>query len=429
MFFLVTKKFYCLYFKVIIKSNYCLSYFGLAHLIVTNICVWFKFILEETFESVNEDPVNRQNSSQKSIGPADLLDLRFFQHTIHREENLSMSPLTSDDTPICNHQSLQVTGITNRLNIFLIPCAIEFSIICVTLYYVIWKNIGKVEKNMSKNFITRRYSEAIAATQMFYIDCNNSSKGLFAGILTMLITIIVIIVYLISGADKTKHTELGDLKSFNVLGIILSEGLEIFLLIICNLTTISSLVCFKRFEQLPFEPRKKLNISYEELLEIFALLGVISFSLFRILAFKYSSDKGLYSYMLLVSGILSFLQAILQTILILDANRKVAPSLLGQMNKKGREQITFLIIINISIWFLYSVTRSKYANVLFKSPKMGEYANLSNQESENAQAIKWIIINTISYPLMLYFHFHSSCCLSSIWSKTYTAKKNLSHMA
>ncbi len=400
-----------------------MAYFGLTHLIVTNICVWFKFILEETFQGAPDisNGLDSSNISEK------ILALNFSLNKNFQEKNLTVP--NSEETPICRHFSMHVTDITNQINIFLIPCAIEFSIICVTLYYVIWKNMGKADNNISRNYISRRYSEAIAATQIFYIDCNNSSKGLFSGILTMLITIIVIIVYLISGADKTKHTEIGELISFSVLGVLLSEGLETFLLIICNLTSFSALICFKKFKQLPIQKGKALSISHEELLEIFALLGVFSFSLFRIFAFVYNHDKSLYIYILLANGILSFLQAILQTLLILDANRKKAPSLLGLTKKAGREQITFLIIINWSIWFLYSVTRSKYSNVLYKSPKLGNLTNLAIHEIENAQAIKWIFINTISYPLMLYFHFHSSCCLSSIWSKAYTSKKNTLHLS
>lgn len=413
---------------MIIKSNYCLAYFGLSHLIVTNICVWFKFILEETFESVKME-INALNYSSNSKNqPINGLEMRLKIDDVEDHQIVyNQSNLPMELKSICKHQSTQVTDISNRLNIFLIPCAIEFSIICVTLYYVIWKNVGKKDKNRCRNYIQRRYSEAIAATQMFYIDCNNSTKGLFAGIFVMLITIIIVIVYLISGADQTKHSELRDVRSFNVLGIIISESLEIFLLLLCNLASLSAMICFKDFDLQPIKLNKPFAISYEELLEIFALLGVISFSLFRILAFKYSSDRSLYTYLLLTSGVLSFLQAIMQTLFILDANRKKAPSLLGLRNKKGREQVTFLVITNLTLWFLYSVTRSKYSNVLFKSPKIN--AENSSQESENAQAIKWIIINTISYPLMLYFHFHSSCCLSSIWRKSYSTKisENLRH--
>lgn len=110
--------------------------------------------------------------------------------------------------------------------------------------------------------------------------------------------------------------------------------------------------------------------------------------------------------------------------------------------KKGREQISFLIILNLCLWLLYTMTRNKYAFNLFQevlnsnnggnSEYMSEYVRVSGENSlsvrsvsvttassDNAQAVKWIIINTITYPLLLYFHFHSSCCLSIMWKLCY----------
>ena len=354
-------------------------------------CVWFKFILEETFNSVKEEMENYYDKINETIK-------------------------TNNSVKECSHFSTQVTDIAYRLNIFLIPCAIEFSIVSVSLYYVIWKNIDKKEfKKKGKQM--RRYSEAIAETQMFHIDCNNSLKGIFGGILTVLLTIIILIIYLISGAGHTKHTILIHWMQFDVLGIILSEALEISLLLLCNLATLSVLYSIKSFSYLPYKTGRLFAISFDELSEIFALFGVLSFSLFRVLAFRYSDQKGIFIYFLFANGILSFFQAILQTMFILEANRK--RSAYGSRN--GREQISFLIILNLSIWLLYSVSRSKYANVLFVNPKINiNSIAYHEQASQNAQAIKWIIINTISYPLMLYFHFHSSCCLSFIWGKCYS---------
>lgn len=118
--------------------------------------------------------------------------------------------------------------------------------------------------------------------------------------------------------------------------------------------------------------------------------------------------------------------------------------------KKGREQMTFLIIVNISLWLLYTVTRNKFSNVLFKdwlskddslalldhlspeyvkaeydvvkviNPTSSSPSSAVMDSSESAQAVKWIIINTITYPLLLYFQFHSSCSLSLMWKICYS---------
>lgn len=406
---------------MIIKSHYWFAYFGLAHLIVTNICVWFKYILEETLTSVKETVSSFTNLTESSS----LFNLEFIHDAFERQQMetsyVTYTQNASINLTSCRILSNQVTDITHRLNIFLIPCAIEFSIVCVTLYYVIWKNVGKVEHSVIK----RRYSQALRATQVFYIDCNNSMKGLFAGIFIMLLTLIIIIIYLISGGGHITDEDLSDFQSFNVLGILLSETLESALLFLNCVAIIHALISIKDFNHVANKTSSSpFAVSFEELLVIFALFGVISFSLFRILSFRYTPDKSLYTIFLFINGILSFIAAILQTVFILAANRKEGVSLLGITNRKGREQVTFLIIINLALWFLYSVTRSKYANVLFKNPIVNP---LQIQAMQNAQAIKWIIINTISYPLMLYFNFHCSCCLSHIWKKCYSRTSTAQH--
>jgi hypothetical protein len=173
---------------------------------------------------------------------------------------------------------------------------------------------------------------------------------------------------------------------------------------------------------------------------MFALFGVISFSLFRVLAFRFHVNKSVYSFLLLMNGVLSFLQAILQTCFILSANRKrthLDKNARSKHNKKGREHVTFLIMANIALWLIYSVTRSKYASILFKinatnfdlqNANDQIHSSFNFETIENAQSIKWIIINTISYPLLLYFHFHSSCCLSNIWKNCYTHRTLLDNI-
>jgi hypothetical protein len=228
------------------------------------------------------------------------------------------------------------------------------------------------------------------------------------------------------GGHNIEYDDLSDYQSFNVLAVIMSETLETALLFFNCLAVVSALISIKDFSNVTNQSHKSpFAVSFEELLVIFALFGVVSFSLFRILSFRYNSDKSLHSVFLLINGILSFVSAILQTVFILAANRKEGVSKLGITNRKGREQVTFLIIINLAMWFLYSVTRSKYANVLFKNPTVSDRAQFDSMQ--NAQAIKWIIINTISYPLMLYFNFHCSCCLSHIWKKCYSRASTLLH--
>lgn len=430
---------------------------GVAHLTVTNICVWFKFILEETFESIKENPKPTENSqnynSTKNIRLSNLTSFLYkqgdeqYEYPTSTAEGLLFTPKAIKETSqVCEQVTNHVSEIIVKLNPFLHPCTIEYSIICVTLFYIIWNNIGRqnIDSESSSNGAMktmRRYSEVAAQTQIFYVDCNKTMKGLFAGILTSILTIIVLIVFVVSGGGNLAEQNPSE-NSFKLFTFYLTEGLELFLLIVLFMVTVSGFLAIKKMETSP--EYLKFTISMDEVLQIFSLFGVLSFGFFRILAFRFSPVKNVYAFLLLANGIISFAQGTLQTLLILEGLKKHCAIGSETKKKKGREQVTFLIMVNLSLWLLYSMTRNKYANVLFKDPissieylaasPQKHYANFSNAKiarevgqlsssstsSENAQAIKWIMINTIIYPLLLYFHFHSSCCLSNMWKICYS---------
>jgi hypothetical protein len=473
----------------------------MAHLIGVNICIWFKSILQETFESAKQN--NRPHTGFQSINfyrqlntlsVYDYRNLTLRQHqpvSIIQKNKTSISNSTSlpNDESSCLQTSFQVTNMLDKLSSFLHPCTIEYSIICVTLLYEIWHNIGNIKATSY-----RRYSIAAAQTQIYYIDCNKAMKGLFSGILVFLLNIIILILFIVSDAGfgfnpETQSTSLSSMNSsknessnhnsmnsytFQILTIYLTEALELFMLILSLAVTANVFRKLKKLGNIRF--KENFSISLEEVSEMFALLGVMSFSVFRILAFRFMVQKSVYSYLLLANAILSFIQGLVQTLFIMEGLKKKSNAEYGIIKKIGREQITFLIVTNISLWLFYTVTRNKYTSILFKDSPQGiqnqsfskplyeseyldlrsnyiflnqsfsndfQYSQFSNylitnssglgrdlghirarisflSDNENAQAVKWIMINTISYPLLLYYHFHSSSCLSNMWKDCYS---------
>lgn len=116
---------------MLIQNKFFLTHLSIAHIIVTNICVWFRFILEETFDSVKSDSSLPNNSVTNSI----------------KVQYQSLNT-TTRHKPLgrqiqCSQVNTQVSVIIERLSPYLHPCAIEYSIICVTLFYVIWYNVGR----------------------------------------------------------------------------------------------------------------------------------------------------------------------------------------------------------------------------------------------------------------------------------------------
>ena len=503
---------------MVIQSNVLISHLGMAHVIVTNLCVWFKFILEETFESapdkidvqsnqlsptdsynftsnnppnymIDDGILNRMNRTPIDLG---LLNFTLLFGSNSNEIGSAKKPaevetnnqtsfnITGNQTNIYSIEKketcLQVTdrvyNIAKRLSPFLHPCTIEYSIMAGTMFYLIWKNIGKIDIHKKSNMV-RRYSLAAAANQIFHLDCNRTLKGLFLGILVILFTIIVTILFVVASATEPLSS-IRDATSLYSVSLYITESLELMLLVVMLTALLQAFIFMRNLSTLPY--KEHFEIDLEEALEIFGLFGMFSFSVFRILAFRFATVKSGYSYILLTNGVLSIFLSILQTVFILFGHKKRCLTGSELKEKPGREQITFLIMANLSLWLLHTMTRSKYTNILFKNstidmittlPKferehdislspdlikaafmnetisdrgrqqsafmtpipqlpnkrwllMKVIRKVSSAESrENAQAVKWIIINTISYPLLLYFHFHSSSCLSTMWKICY----------
>jgi hypothetical protein len=76
----------------------------------------------------------------------------------------------------------------------LFPCAIEYSLICAAILYVMWKNVaaGRYDddrRSSNSPTIARR------SRHHYSVDCAKANKGLFAGIFVLVLTIISLILF------------------------------------------------------------------------------------------------------------------------------------------------------------------------------------------------------------------------------------------
>ena len=276
-----------------------LTHLSISHIIVTNICVWFKYILEETFESVKYVSTGLGSNGNTT--------------TTNRNKTVVKTNLPDDQD--CTQYNAQVSEIIGNLNPYLHPCAIEYSIICVTLFYVIWYNVGRrVKHNEAADeeriAHTRRFSVVAAQTQIFHVDCNKSAKGLFAGFLVALLTIITLIIFIVSGATGEVQAD-----HFDLLALYLSESVELLLLVLCLLISLNAFITMRKMSLA--HAHANFSISLDAVLEIFALFGSLSFGFFRILSFRYTTVRSGFLYLFLINGILSFIQGLVQTVFIL----------------------------------------------------------------------------------------------------------------
>ena len=86
---------------------------------------------------------------------------------------------------------------------FLFPCTIEYSLICAAILYVMWKNICRTSTTQGAG--GSRVGRPGLPPQTTYkrhphhysVDCARAHKGLFVGILVLVLTIISLILFFV----------------------------------------------------------------------------------------------------------------------------------------------------------------------------------------------------------------------------------------
>ncbi|XP_003741228.1 proton channel OtopLc-like [Galendromus occidentalis] len=107
--------------------------------------------------------------------------------------------------------------------------------------------------------------------------------------------------------------------------------------------------------------------------------------------------------------LLQLLQVLLQTPMLIDGLRRSTFSPKQRYKKPGRELVTFLIIINLAMWVVFTFELKK-ADTLVAAPKFfGE---------------RWLYIGHTTVPLMLFYRFHSAVCFADIWKSAYEKEED-----
>lgn len=243
------------------------------------------------------------------------------------------------------------------------------------------------------------------------LDCTKTSKGLFSGIIIFVTTLLCSILFIIynSGKDTSNIAKL------------LSEITEISLLVIALVITSYAFIKVRKHytKAIP-----QMNM-FDVVLELFSLGGVIAYSVNSLIAIFYEisnshSNKteaslhrsgdaeeasNLTNITPAVAAILSIVQGSLQTLFILECLRRYAQLNSPFMRKPARELITALLLTNISMWFFDTLSAKRF--------------NIKPYLIKHFGILKWSIINAFSSPIAIFYRFHSSVCLSDIWSGLY----------
>ncbi|GBM03375.1 Proton channel OtopLc [Araneus ventricosus] len=397
--------------RMAISKYRTLARFGLMHMIATNMCVWLHVLVQETKHEI----LTLITPNSTNLIPAFVLEAQQ-QEGMHSYEQDYISPLAEDlseQRNISHHhivaRSIDMHGIyishgCRRLNImgelvqnaspFLFPCTIEYSLICAAILYVMWKNIGQfrqVTSAMDSASLNHALVHGSRHRHYYQVDCAKANKGLFTGIMVLVLSIICLIIFFVL-INKPQYKYLAILEA------------HIAELVLYLLTTLAVVIALVQVRELKYNPHQIMEL--DSILLVVAQSGLYLFTMFSVIGGHFTIDQN--TILVLLTALVCLIQGTFQTIFILDASRRCAGNSDQAHRKPGREMVTFLLVCNFAMWAINTLETRRADSNPVQMEFYGFWA--------------WTIIAHVTTPLTIFFRFHSTVCLCDIWKRTYKVK-------
>ena len=214
--------------------------------------------------------------------------------------------------------------LESSLAVYLYPCLIEYSLIALTVFFIMWKNVGKDEKRSGLRFGDRH---------VFTVNCARASRGLLIGGIIFLLTIVTLIPAYLFDEYTTTVTQS-----------------TAFALLTVSLIT----VCISYFHttKLYYDRHAHVDI-FDQVLILITTFGDFAYAFFGLYAsiFLKESQNELPFGIEIAIGFLAIFQTFLQSNFILDTLKRRTTTKQEQRNKPGRETITALLLMNLGKYF------------------------------------------------------------------------------
>ncbi|XP_068210723.1 proton channel OtopLc-like [Palaemon carinicauda] len=383
--------FYQLFFafkfsNLIINKRMILSKFGIMHCTGSSICYWIYMIVQETLASLLKKSKSGDYTTEPNTISYDDEDKNSYIRT-----NLTSTGGSGKLYMGCT-QTTEISTIITDSAPYLYPFSIEFNILMVGFWILLWENHGKIEKHHRLPSVEIIYEEDnsrdLASNLVIYVDCHASSRGLFTGLLMSIIAVISIILYIVFSLSESTLEEALLINSISNI-------------IITSIMIVATLFAFHYLRFLDVI-HHKISAADDILLYI-CLPSVFLYAFFIMVPYGIDGD-----YLAVTVDVLRILQAVLQTALIVDGLRRCSNSSELRRKKPGREVIIFLVVMNVATWLLMS----------FQIISVQGNALLYKFYGKEV----WTAVSHMTLPLSLFYRFHSSVCLADIWKDAYEAE-------
>lgn len=230
------------------------------------------------------------------------------------------------------------------------------------------------------------------------VNCSKTNKGLFVGLLVIVLTTIAVSSYFAFGDDLNSFY--GDHSSS-----VLYFATEILLLFLLFLGVVVAFFKFQRLEFFIGDESSRLDSS----LLFISVSGVFSLEGFHLVSSLGTITFGdAVTVLAFGCSVLAIFQSAFQTVFVVDALHRRAGDRREADEKPGRAVIMFLLLCNLSLWIVCIFEVKKAENLPIHYNFYGSRP--------------WNIIRLLCVPLIIFFRFHSTVCLSEIWINAYSLR-------
>lgn len=273
---------------------------------------------------------------------------------------------------------------------FLFPCTIEYSLICAAILYVMWRNVSRPDPEPTELPARSELHPYKRSPHHYSVDCAGAHKGLFVGILMLVLTIISLIIFFVLIAKP-------EFTNFAVTEVNICE------LALYGTTTVATLIGMIQVRTLHYDSARSFSLGNlfkfchlrswwlthinipltDDILLVGGQTGSFLYSTFTIIGAHLTLQKN--TVLILITAMASLVETAFQTMFILDASRRSAATPNHIRNKPGRELVTFLLVSNLAMWAINTLEKSRAESHPLQLHFYGLWA--------------WTIITHVSMPL------------------------------
>ncbi|XP_050535741.1 proton channel OtopLc-like isoform X2 [Daktulosphaira vitifoliae] len=426
--------------QVLVERFGLVARFGFMHLAATNIALWMRLIIWESgiewvyfihlaqtsemsisatsFDSGIPTPL-KLRGFPNFISSRYTRDLKLDTHTKGMFIDYNGTFRNSIYQPVSENHVSQVVTLHNCLNAnslgqlltssmpFLYPFIVQFSLIAAGVTYVMGQNVGvnqvKPVKRDQKSPIPKdqKSIQNVQLGRMYMsqgVSFSGANKGLFLGLLTLVMVIVVVIIFLVVKDDQDFSPDTLFWMTSITLATILCTGILL------------SCVGLYQIRKLCYNGSQMTIL--DSILSNASIAGVVLHAVFSITvgavgAFnsKLNSPEQNIDAMLMGVNGLQLVQVAIQSSLIAEACRRSSWSRHQIFTKPGRQVITYLLCSNTALWLFDSFITQSWVSQERQLRFMG--------------LLSWGLLSRISLPLVVFYRFHSAVLLLQIWYKSY----------